>query len=363
MHYFGPWDDWQAALDKYQAQRDDLHAGRTPRVQGEGMTVRDLANRFLTLKRHLLDTGEITARTFKDYYATCERVIGVFGRSRLVDDLAADDFERLRGELAKRMGVVSIGNEVQRVRVLFKYGFDAGLIDRPVRYGPGFKRPSRKSLRLARAAKGLRMFEAVELRRMLDAAGPALRALLFLGVNCGLGNTDVGRLPLSALDLDGCWLNYPRPKTGVPRRAALWPETVAALRAAVAKRPAPKDPADAGLAVLTRGGGPWVKVTTTQDAGEGAAPVTVRFDDMVSKETAKLLKTLGLNRPGLNFYALRHTFETVAGETGDQVAVDAVMGHVRDDMASHYRERIGDERLRAVSDHVHDWLFPPKQAK
>jgi hypothetical protein len=33
------------------------------------------------------------------------------------------------------------------------------------------------------------------------------------------------------------------------------------------------------------------------------------------------------------------------------------MGHARDDMASVYRERISDERLRAVSDHVRKWVF------
>ncbi len=86
-------------------------------------------------------------------------------------------------------------------------------------------------------------------------------------------------------------------------------------------------------------------------------------DNPLSKELAKLLKELKLHRPGLNFYALRHTFETVGGESRDQVAVDHIMGHVRDDMASVYRERIGDERLQAVTDHVRAWLFPPAKAK
>jgi integrase len=70
----------------------------------------------------------------------------------------------------------------------------------------------------------------------------------------------------------------------------------------------------------------------------------------------KRIKELSL-KGGRNFYALRHTFETIGGEAKDQVAVDAIMGHARDDMASLYRERISDDRLRAVVQHVRNWLF------
>src|SRR5262245_66636479 len=75
LHYFGPWNDPDGALAKYDEQKDALHAGRTPRSKTDGLTVRDLVNRFLTSKRHLLDTGEITARTFQDYYLTFERIV------------------------------------------------------------------------------------------------------------------------------------------------------------------------------------------------------------------------------------------------------------------------------------------------
>jgi integrase len=75
----------------------------------------------------------------------------------------------------------------------------------------------------------------------------------------------------------------------------------------------------------------------------------------------KLLDAVSINGHR-NFYALRHTFETVGGESKDQVAVDAIMGHARDDMASLYRERISDERLKAVTDHIRAWLFPPTKA-
>jgi len=47
----------QAALDKWLAQKDDLLAGRTPRPASDGLTVRDLANRFLTTKRLQANAG------------------------------------------------------------------------------------------------------------------------------------------------------------------------------------------------------------------------------------------------------------------------------------------------------------------
>ncbi len=348
LHYFGPWEDWQAALKKYQEQKDDLHAGRTPRVQGDGLTIRDLLNRFLTAKQRLVDAGELSARTFFDYKVVTDRLSAVFGLTRRVDDLASNDFERLRAEAAKTLGPVALGNFVQRARCVFKYAYDAALIDKPIRYGPQFRKPGQRVLRQARHAKGPRLFEAAELHKILDAASVPLRTMVLLGVNCGFGNADCGTLPLSALDLDGGWVNYPRPKTAILRRCPLWPETVPALREAIAKRPAPKDPALAERVFITIHGGSWWK-----DSPEN--PVTF--------EMARLLKKVGVHRPGVNFYALRHTFETIGGETGDQVAVDSIMGHAQDDMASVHRERISDERLKAVTDYVRAWLFPPAKEK
>src|SRR5262249_36753047 len=159
--------------------------------------------------------------------------------------------------------------------------------------------------------------------------------------NCGFGNADCGRLPRTALALEGGWVDYPRPKTGIPRRCALWPETVQALREALARRPEPKAESDAGLVFITKYGLPWAKDAT---------------DQTVAKEVGKLLKALGINgRKGLGFYTLRHTFRTVADESKDQPAVDYIMGHEVPHMSAVYRETISDERLKAVTDHVRAW--------
>ena len=83
-HYFGPWIDPQAALEKWVDQKDDLLAGRTPRPVGIGRpTVADLCNSFLTHKQQLVTSGGLAERTFNRYPATCGMLVASFGRRRL----------------------------------------------------------------------------------------------------------------------------------------------------------------------------------------------------------------------------------------------------------------------------------------
>ncbi|MEO2045662.1 MAG: hypothetical protein ABGX16_03710 [Pirellulales bacterium] len=115
LFYFGLWDESDGALEKYLDQRDDLQAGRATRQDKYGFTVKDLCNLFLTAKRHQQEAGDITRRTFDDYYATCENLLSAFGKRRLVDDLSPQDFESLRASLAKTRNPNTLGNEVQRI--------------------------------------------------------------------------------------------------------------------------------------------------------------------------------------------------------------------------------------------------------
>jgi integrase len=345
VHYFGPWSDPDGALTKYLDQKDALLAGRKPRPDTAGTTIKDLANRFLNAKKALVDAGELAPRSWDEYKATTDLLVKELGKRRLVADLDPEDFEALRKKMAKKWGPVRLGNTIQRVRCVFKFALDAGLIDRPVRFGPGFKRPTKKTLRLHRAKQGPKLFTREEVVRLLDACGTPLRAMVLLAVNCGFGNSDCANLPLTALDLDGGWIDYPRPKTGIPRRCPLWPETVEALRDALAKRKEPKEPADAGLVFVTKFGAGWAREDTSNP---------------VSQEVGRLLRRLGIDtRKGLGFYTLRHVFRTVADEAKDQPAADFIMGHESPHMSTVYRERISDERLRAVTDHVRTWLFGP----
>ena len=360
-HYFGKWDDPNGALDLYLKQKDDLHAGRVPREDTDSLTLRELVNTFLESKRADMKTGLRSPRTFSDYHRICGVIIDEFGANRLVTDIRPLDFERLHTKLAAKYSLVTMGRLITNTRSVFKYGFDNELIDKPVKFGTKFKVPSKIDRRIekvrTRQKNGKRMFEAAEIRAMLKKASVQLKAMILLGCNGGLGNTDVAGLPLSALDLDGGWLDYARVKTGVERRIPLWPETVQALREVIARRRESNDKDDADILFLTKFRQRWLRYEVVETKHFGKTELKTKQDDAISKETAKLLCGLKLKRRGVGFYALRHSFETIAGGSKDQVAIDSIMGHADTSMAADYREEIADDRLQAVVGHVRSWLF------
>lgn len=368
LHYFGYWakrqngelttidnpdEAAQTALDAYLEVKDDLHAGRTPRRKADGVSVEDACNAFMESREDRLDAGELTTLSFASYLKVGKLVAEYFGRNRLVSDLAVSDFSKFRAWLVekKKHGVHVLAKDVRVTRMIFKYACDSELIDNPVRFGPDFKEPSKKSKRKASREAGRKDYNADEIRRLLAVAECPIRAMILLGINCGFGQSDIASLPLSAVDLENGWIDFPRPKTEINRRCPLWPETVEALREVLEKRPTPIDDADADCLFITRKGRRFVWST------DGSLN---RVDAVMQRFTRLKTKT-GINgRRG--FYGLRHTFETVGGESRDQVAVDSIMGHVDPSMAANYRHRISDERLRDVVKVVRVWLWPEEKA-
>jgi integrase len=169
--------------------------------------------------------------------------------------------------------------------------------------------------------------------------------MILLGINCAYQGSDIASLPVNALDLAGGWVAFARGKTGVGRKAKLWPQTVQALQEWLAVRRGDKDEATAGLVFLSRLRTSWVQSGNTRSFAE-------RFQTLA--KTAGV--TLG-NRKG--FATLRHTFRTQGGESGDREACGYIMGHIDPSMAGVYVQKISDARLTRVADVVHDWLFPP----
>ena len=337
QHHFGIWADPQAALKRYLHEAPFWKAGRTPPPASGveiGCRLCDLCNQFLASKENKVATGELKEKTFTSYVFAAKLMTKFFGRDIAAQDLKAADFAAFRVSLAQGRNLKSLDDNIGMCRSIFKYGYDSGFLENPIRYGQEFNRVKKSDLRKQRQrtqqAHGKRMFEAGEIHTLIANAPANLAAMIHLGINLGFGNTDCASLPQSVID--GEWIEFPRPKTGIERRGWLWPETRDAIDSATGNK---------ALVFATKHGNAYVRPG----------------DDAIAKAFHKLLVKCELKRPGLGFYALRHTFETVAGEAGDQVAVNHVMGHADNSMAAAYRESISDHRLKAVTEYVRQWMF------
>jgi len=370
VHFFGVWADPQAALDKYLGVAADLHAGKHPlqaTLSPEGLIVKDICNRYLNHQLQKVLNAEIRASTFEDCRITVQSFAFYVGASRPVASLGPADFEQYRigiarnglGRRRRHLGVHALNRAIAVIRSMFKYAYSNDLIDRPMRFGAGFDKPSATLKRKARQAadleNGKRLFESSEIRRLLKNASAPLRAMILLGINGGMGNTDCARLPIKAVDLEGAVIEFDRPKTGIERVVPLWPETVEAIRLVLAQRPKPAGHEAEKLVFLTAYGRPWVRENLHRAEDNGIEKVV--SVDAIGEEFGKLLNHLGLKRKGLGFYALRHTFRTWADEVRDQHAIHRIMGHAIPGMSGIYVERIELHRLRAVVDHVRNKLF------
>jgi integrase len=356
--HFGPWGDPEGAEARLKEHQRAKRAGQAPRPIRDGsITIRELANRFLTYQQGRAKAGEITLRSFADSKGAVDAFIHRVGLDLAVADLVPDHFTAHRARLRERLGAHAMSRTITLVRQMFKWAYAADLIDRPMKFGPGFDKPSAKEMRKGRRKL---LYTPEEVRSLINAAGTPLKAMILLGANCGFGNADVGALPESAVDLDGGTIDYRRTKTGFARRCPLWPETVKAMREARKIRPEPASPAVADRFFLTRFGAPFYRETAREERG---AMKGADFVDAVSVLFNRLARGIGIKAwrkdriagsdpDGRGFYTLRRTHRTLSDECKDPHAAALIMGHDFHSVAGLYVQHIDDSRLKAISDHI-----------
>ena len=222
-YYLGPWVDHEGALAEWHRIRDEIELGIVSSAVTGRVDVDYMVNAFLASKKAQVDAGDLRLCTFQQYKLACKWLKENMGAHRVIENVGPADFMRLISKFDPKWSATTIKNQVNLVRTIFKWAYENDLIDKPVKYGTNFSRPSAKRRNLEKASKPPKDFAASEIWTLLDASSMRLRAWLLLGLNCGYGNSDLSRLKVS--DVSGEWLREARGKTGLDRKAWLWPET------------------------------------------------------------------------------------------------------------------------------------------
>jgi integrase len=334
FYYFGPWDDPSGALAEYERVRDDLYNGRSPSPDSSGHNLKDAINFWLAERKTDTDSGSLSVDTWKEYQRIGKRVVACLGTTVSVDSLTPDHFSRLRLFLTEGYALKSAKNNIRKARLLFRWIYTSGRSEKELRYHEALKPPAKGALRREQANKPTKVFTPEEVKLLIKASSGYMTPGIYLAINCGYGNKDLVELKWSYIE--GTYVNYDRVKTGVRRRASLWPETIKALLAW--KKESPESEYVCCGARGQKLGG---ETNNT--------PVPHLF--------TKVAQAGGVVTNGRGFYSLRHTYRTVADGTKDLVAIDLTMGHSDNRMGSDYTHGIDDKRLDDIAKLVRKWLL------
>ncbi|MFN3192681.1 MAG: tyrosine-type recombinase/integrase [Aureliella sp.] len=354
FYYFYRCDDDPDGMFSKEKWRHDKHfleQGKEPPAydpMGESctdsttLTVKDLCNHWISSKETLLIAGELSKSTYDEYMATCQTLLKTVGKTLPAKLCGPQRFEAVRKALAKRYNANGQSKRITQIRSIFTTAYEDRVLDDPPNFGRAFRKPKAAAFRKLRNAKGDQTFEPAEFHTLYKHANICMRGMMLLGIQAGFGNEECAALPRSAIK-DG-WIEWARVKSAVPRRVPLWPETIEALEACI--KQADKHGEESLVFISDRG---------KNYISERKNGYRVTGDFEATKKRAKRDDDLETSR---TYYDLRRSFETIAGEAVDQVAVDLIMGHTpsESNMAARYRQRVSDQRLELVVNHVRAWL-------
>jgi len=330
LYYFGT--DKKTALERYLEQAAYLYTGRGTKPKlTSSLSLKALCNLYLNHQESRADVGEIKSRQVYDQTLLLRDFVKYIGPNRIVSAISTIDLQNYRRKLIKnRKAPNTINNRIAAFKAMYNWALDNEIINNI----PNLK--AIKKITKSKAEKPI--FAGIQIRKILAFAKPQMKAMVWLGLNCGFGCTDCAELLWEHLDLETGRVNFARTKTGVCRHLPLWKETIYALK---------QLPRINKRVFNTRQNHKVVRVVERTER-DGAAKV-VKCDN-VSREFAGLIKRTGIKtEKGVGFYTLRRTAATLAARSGDPFAVQRLLGHADLKMATTYVQDISEQTDRVIN--------------
>lgn len=384
-YYFGRWQDdpkGDLALKEFNSRLPGINDGtdhlRHITAAVGQMSVGQLGKAYLAQRKIDVTSGELALRTIGDLLNEIELFTQWIKADTAVAALKPEHFTAYNNRLVteRKLRARSRKRVQAYIKAMFRWGASNGLCSLPS-FGSGFQAPSttKNSIRKEKARAGIedyseRIVTGGELDMLLATAQQNLRALILLGINCGLGPADLGRLRWKNIDLKNGVMIYPRHKTGAARKAYLWKRTRNALNALLllrhTKAAFSKDGGEA-LVFITRKRQPYyreVEIFEDRiiDGKLEKVLIGVNVTNSVTGTFGNHAKAMGLK--GVTFYRLRHTTKTLGKRAKDRDALNLVMGHQTNSVEAGYdHETIPFDRVKRVALAVYRGLWPNPKLK
>ncbi|MFC1764560.1 tyrosine-type recombinase/integrase [Planctomycetota bacterium] len=331
LYYFGA--DKEQALTRYLEDAAYLHLGKGTKQKsmGDSLSLKMLCNLYLDHQKSRTTIGEVKPRHVSDQTFILRGFVKFVGPNRLVSAVTTIDLQNYRTKLIKATRTPNtINNHISTIKALYNWALENEIMDNV---------PNLKAVKkIANPRNDKPTFTLQQTQKLLQNASTQMKAMIWLGLNCGFGCTDCSQLKWKNLDLQNSRVDFPRGKTGIDRNLPLWPETVQALA---------KTPKQGDLVFYTQRGNPWVR--TIRSVKEDGTDKYVK-DDAISKEFSKTIQKAGIQtEKGVGFYTLRRTAATWTARSGDPFAVQKLLGHADLKMATTYVQDVSEQTDRAIN--------------
>lgn len=330
MFYFG--SDKKEAIQRYLDQAAYLH-GRTEKSQNPingDMTLKRLCDIFLKYQFSKVKANAITARHYNDQSSSLNKLMIFLEQSRRIKDISTLDLQNYKRKLQKQYGPGHRQNlHISNLKTLFHWAKKNDILQRI----PNIDAIGRSKI----INKQRTIFTHEQINKLLSVADVQMKAMIYLGLNCGFGCTDCSELQWKHLDLVNGRVVFPRGKTGIQRDLPLWPEPIDALKAV---------PKKGKLVFYTSQGNPFVRDISKIDANSNENYSSFNW---ITTKFSRLIKNVGLDVPkGTSFYSLRRTAATMAARSGDPFAVQRLLGHANLLMATRYVQDVSEQTDRVI---------------
>jgi integrase len=330
IRYFGT--DKKKALEKYLAQATYLHGAQSlvQKISNGKMTLKQLCDLYLRYQNSRVLVGDITAKHYNDLTYSLSRFMVFLGHGCRIENISTLDLQNYKRKLQSSYPSIDRQNlHIGLMKAMFHWARKNDVLE---------SIPNIDAISKDRVVhKEKYTFNKKQIRKLLSTADVKMKAMIWLGLNCGFGCTDCSRLKWEDLDFKNNRVKLDRNKTKIGRNLPLWPETIKALK---------EIPKSGSFVFITSKGHPWIRTTaTTNDNGE---PKYI-YDNRITTKFSRLMKKVGIQAPkGTGFYTLRRTAATIAARSGDPFAVQRLLGHVDLTMATRYVQDVSEQTDRVI---------------
>ena len=330
IRYFGT--DKKKALERYLAQATYLHGcQKSINMASNGkMTLKELCDIYLQYQHSKVLANKLTPKHHNDQISSVRKLMSFLGRGRTIESISTLDLQNYKRKLQSAYASVDRLNlNISVMKAMFHWARRNDILENI----PNIDAISKGKV----VHKDMYTFNSQQIKKLLSAADVKMRAMIWLGLNCGFGCTDCGKLKWKELDLKNGRVRLARNKTGVRRNFPLWPETIQALK---------ELPRSGQLVFYTSQGHPWVTtVVKTKSNGERKyTPV-----NRVTPTFSRLMKKVRMQVPkGTGLCSVRRTAATMAARSGDPFAVQRLLGHVDLTMATRYVQDVSEQTDRVI---------------